>query len=412
MWYPLFLIFIAMLPFSFALNPTSNIDLPITRLLVPIIFVFWFFGSLLKKSVAVDTRVRFFLLLVFVLISSFSIFWALDPSFSFRKVLFLFSAIPLYFVAFSATTKDEKRKKVLIVLVLSGLAVSLLALLQFWLQFFIGIDATLSIIKWYIPFFLGSSFSDLVLAFPSWLVNISGKTVLRAFGTFPDPHLFSLYVNMLIPISLYLFSLTKKRFFLIATVIMFSASILSFSRASYFSLAAGGLFFVYTSSGFFLIRKYFAAVVLTILLAILIMIVPNPLTSRFISSLNVNEGSNSGRIAMWTTAIQGIRENPWKGVGIGNFSYYVDPEINVRNPIYAHNIILDFGVETGTLNALILIVLILSPVVLCFRKQKPLNLALAVTFIIFLAHSMFETPFFSIRVFPLFCILLALNNDD
>ncbi|MEA1925940.1 MAG: O-antigen ligase family protein [Patescibacteria group bacterium] len=216
---------------------------------------------------------------------------------------------------------------------------------------------------------------------------------------------------MLIPISFYLFSLTKKRFFLAAAIIMFSASILSFSRASYFSLAAGTLFFVYTSSGYSFIRKYFAAVILVALLVILIVITPNPLTNRFISSLNVNEGSNSGRIAMWTTAIQGIREYPWKGVGIGNFSYYVDPEITVRNPIYAHNIILDFGVETGILNALILIVLILSPVALYFRKQKPLNLAIAVTFIIFLAHSMFETPFFSVRVFPLFCILLALNND-
>lgn len=412
MWYKLFLFLIAILPFSFALNPASTVDLPIVRLLIPLVLVFWLFGGLLTKKLQLDIRPRFFLFAIFIFISFVSFFWALNPSLSLRKALFLVSVAPLYFVAFAATFEKTRREQILRVLVWSGFFAALFALVQFSLQFFVGLDPALEIIRWYVPFFLGISFSELVFSFPSWMVNISGKTVLRTFGSFPDPHIFSVYINMLLPVAFYLFFSTRQRLFLVFAISMLLASLLSFSRASYLSLAAAALFFMFSPWGFSFLKKHFALYFFIALGITLLAITPNPLTTRLLSSLDINEGSNSGRIEMWNVAMEGIRQNPWRGVGIGNFPFLVDPQTSMRNPVYAHNILLDFGAETGIANTLVLLATILAPIFFYFRKKTLLALAIATSFVVFLIHSMFETPFFSIHVFPLFCILLALKTDD
>lgn len=412
MWYYLFLAFTLTLPFGFALNPTSNIDLPTTRILVPILFSFWFFEGILKKRILIDTRLRFFVLVSFVFLVLVSLFWALDPLFGIRKAVFLFSVFPIYFVSFAATRKKGRKNMCLSFLVWGGFAVSIFAIVQFLLQFVIGLEETLAFIRWYIPFFLGNSFATLVFNFPSWLVNISGTTVLRAFGSFPDPHLFALYVNMLTPFSFLLYATTKKRFYLVMALIMITAGILSFSRASYLSLFSALLFFVFTKNIFNIFKKYFLSTLFLVFIVMSLVLIPNPLTTRLGSSFDIQEGSNIGRIEMWKTAIEIIKENPLRGVGIGNFSYYIDTTLAPKNPIYAHNILLDFGAEIGILGIILLLIILLSPIVSFFQNRSSLKLAIAVSFVVFFIHSLFENPFFSIHTFPLFCILLALNDND
>lgn len=412
MWFSLFLVFIFLIPFSFALNPVANVDLPILRVAIPILFLLWLFEGLLKKRLLIDTRFRFFVLFSFIFLALISVFWALEPSFSNRKIIYLISFLPLYFIGFAATSQPLWRDKIITTLSWSGFILSFFALLQFSLQFVFGIDQSLDIIKWYTPFFLGNSFSNLVFAYPSWLVNISGQTLIRAFASFPDPHLFSLYVNMLIPLALLVYSRTKKLLYFFMALLMVVASVASFSRASYFSLAGAFLFFIFSKYGNELIRKRFSIAIVFALLLVLVFTIPNPFSNRFFASFQAGEGSNYGRIEMWRSAVEIIKEEPLKGVGIGNFSYYLDPTIDQRNPVYAHNIILDFGSELGFLSIILIVLLIFLPILRYYIQPSPLNMAIAAIFVVFFVHSMFETPIFSVRVFSLFIILLSLNTND
>jgi O-antigen ligase len=191
------------------------------------------------------------------------------------------------------------------------------------------------------------------------------------------------------------------------------ASLLSFSRAAYLSLLVAVVFWLFQRETLKFFLKNQIWPVLLILAGIVFFSWPNPLWGRLLSSFNLAEGSNFGRLEMWRAGAQATYEHPWGGVGIGNFANYVDPEADLRSPIYAHNLFLDFGAETGFPNTLILLALVLAPVgAVWFRKdQAPIPERLVATSaVIFLVHSLFETPVYSVRVFPLFLIILAISS--
>ncbi len=415
-WLILFWVLAAALPFSVALNPTSNIDLALVRVLALLIFLLWLLWSLANRQIDFDKRARFWLLLLFLAISALSFFWSVDSFRAGRKILFLFSFLPVYFAAFSTTKNTAWRLILLKIFAWSGLFLAIFGLILFSFQFIFGIDSALKIFSSYTaPLFLGNVFSEAVTAFPSWMVNISGTTIIRTFGSFPDPHLFALYLNMLLPLVgfLYFKSEKKQRIkYLIIFLIILLASLLSFSRAAYLSLIVGAIFLFFVSRPDRIIKKYPLASSIILFVFILIFIIPNPLISRFSSSLNFHEGSNQGRILMWQKASEITGENSLLGVGLGNFPRIIEPESDYRDPIYAHNLFLDFSSETGLINMLILLALVISPVVAYFKKPSLLTKALAISFVIFFIHSLFETPFYSVRVFPLFLILIAFQTDE
>ena len=414
------------IPFSFALSPTKTIDLNILKLFIPIIFLFWLTHSLLSKKIIIDTRPRFWLLLIFLFITIISFFWTTAPEEAIRKILFFVTTIPLYFAFYSAqkfTLSNNTESKTFLDKFLKSLfwgafAVSVLALLFFILQFIIGLNPTLNILRSYTaPIFLGQSMSTLVNQYSSWLVNISGKTILRTFGTFPDPHLFSLYLSMILPIGIYLYKKYLSKQYLFFSIPILLAILLSFSRAAYLSVGIGFLFLILSSNIPTLFKKNLLLIYFACTITLFLIIIPNPLFSRLQSSLNFQEGSNSGRIEMWQTAIHSIQQKPLLGLGLGSFADKLDPSLGIRNPIYAHNLFLDFGAETGILNIFILLVLIVTPIFSYLKNKKSLpkntlQKFIATSFVIFLIHSMFETPFFSIQVFPLFLILLALDFSN
>jgi O-antigen ligase len=403
-----------LIPFSFALSPTKNIDLNILKLYIPIIFLFWLANSLYNQKIFLDNRPRFWLLLSFLFITTISIFWTPAPSNAFRKILFLITTIPLYFTVFFATNNDSFKNKLLSNLILGAFLASCLAILFSLSQFIIGLSPILNILRNYFsPIFLGNSLAELVNQYSSWLVNISGKTILRTFGTFPDPHLFSLYLSMILPINLYFYYKNNyQKKYLFFSIIIFLAILLSFSRAAYLAIIFGSSFLLINLNFKFLKKKVLSLYAIFVILLFLF-IIPNPLISRLQSSFNLQEGSNIGRIEMWTTALRNIQEAPFLGLGLGGFANNLDNSLGIRNPIYAHNLLLDFGAETGIFNLFILFFIITSPILTYLNNKKNLsqnNLTkfIATSFVIFFIHSMFETPFFSIRVFPLFLILLAI----
>ncbi len=414
-WEKIFLLSIAILPFCFALNPTSSIDLPLVRLLFPLTFLLWLFSSLFEKKIILDNRPRFFLLLFFLFFCSISFFWANDKSAASTKILFLLSFFPVYFLTYSLTTKKRLRLLLIKVFVFSSFFAAIFALFIFSLQFILGIDNAILFASKSTSFFLGANFSTMVMSYPSWLVNINGKTIMRTFGSFPDPHLFSLFINLSLPFSFYLWEKTSSRFYLFFGIVCLISSLLSFSRAAYLGIFLGFIFSIFLFSNLnnlvLFTKKHFSKFLGIVFLFFLFLTIPNPLFQRFISSFDINEGSNSGRIEMWQLAINNTLEKPFFGVGIGNFAKYNFPMSTSTDPIYAHNLFLDFSSEIGLIGTIFLIILFLIPFLKLSQQSSSLVKATAVAFLIFIIHSFFETPFYSVHVLPLFFLLLAINKD-
>ena len=425
----IFLIFY--LPFQIALNPSEGIDLASIRVLILGIFLIWLAEGLKKKSIYIGKNIQTGLIVTFLFINLLSLAVTRNTDWSGRKLLFLFSIFPVYFVASSLFQKPEKIIKAAKVMVFSGTLVAAFGLIQFFSQFLFGLERVYKFWADYIAVpFLGKSFSEAVLQNPSWLVNISGQTYLRATATFPDPHMFSFFLGMIIPFALALLFLSdspphqkptrkifwcggKKVFYGSALAILLLCDAATFSRGGYLGLFVGLVLAVILSWHKLKHAYKLSAVILTIGL-ILILLIPNPVSHRYLSSFNLKEGSNKGRIETWQKAKEVIFDNPGIGVGIGNYPLEIKPTADYREPIYAHNAYLDIAAETGIPSSFVFIG-ILTTAILTFLKKARENLiflAGAISLVIFSIHSLVETAIYSPVVLTLLLIIISFSNWD
>ena len=139
----------------------------------------------------------------------------------------------------------------------------------------------------------------------------------------------------------------------------------------------------------------------------------NPVAGRLISSFDIQEGSNQGRLSNWQQALAIIKAHPL-GVGIGNYSLAVDPRAAYREPIYAHNAYFDIAAELGIPAAIVFVLILFST----FRsfwimgKNKPFFIAGVASITIFAVHSLVENPLYSVHILPLFFIIIAISANQ
>ncbi|KKP69166.1 MAG: O-antigen polymerase [Candidatus Moranbacteria bacterium GW2011_GWE1_35_17] len=450
------------LPFQIALNPAEGFDLASVRIIIPLLFIAWLIDGLKNKKIIIPNNLTFFLLISFLFLTSFSLFFAENFVWGLRKLIFLFSIFPLFFVVHAIFSSNQAKKLSLLKFTaLGGVFTALLGIIQFLLQLIIPLNKLYSAWAIIIVPFLGNSFSQAVLTNPSWLVNVGGHTLLRATAFFPDPHMLAFYLNITGLISLGIYfsqqeydlrtsplpllegemptgrgggKLTiyfskhlspkeiknKKNYYLFFSIIIFLASFLTFSRGGYLGLIAGLLFF-----GFFTFKsklKYFfnnakrvISLIFILITFSLILAIPNPITNRLTSSFDLSEGSNTGRIETWKQSLEIIKANPTLGVGLGNYSLSIKPSANYREPIYSHNTFLDIAAETGILNALVWLLLFLFSIINFTRgfiiNNDFIDLALVSALVSLSIHSLFETAIFSVHILPLIILILSLNNS-
>ncbi|QQR77406.1 MAG: O-antigen ligase family protein [Candidatus Moraniibacteriota bacterium] len=408
-----FLFFFATLPFQFALSPMPGIDLHISRLFVIGLSGLWFIHSLIRRSLPLPSRLEAFLLLSVFFLLAFSLFFVENLSWGLRKLSFLLSFFPIFFVAFSVFREAKSREIFARVLVYGSVISGIVGIAQFFLPFIIGLDP--AILFWQstiLPLFSGHTFSDVVSEYSSMVVNVGGTNFLRASAFFPDPHIASFFWGMTIPLSLMLAFCTtqpKTRItFSVASFIILLADILTFSRGGYLALLITALFalgILFSE----LIHKHILAFSISGLLLVLIAATPNPLSSRLISTFDLSDHSTSGRIAIWSEAIHIIEQHPFVGVGLGNYSNTVLPSATYREPRYAHNTLLDIAAETGILSAILFFLLLSITLTRSLTKYRnnPLIFAGGCALLIFSLHSLFETPLYSVHILPLFLSLIA-----
>lgn len=409
--FKILLIISFLLPFQIALNPVPGVDLASIRVIIIVLFLVWLAVSLKNKKIFVRNGIQIGLILSFLFLSAFSLFFSTNEIWGLRKLAFLFSIFPIYFVFANMLDNQEKIIKITKSLVWGGFLVSLIGIAQFFLQFFFGIE---KIYKFWSNFmivpFLGKTFSETVLQNPSWLVNISSQTYLRATAIFPDPHMLSFFLNIIIFLCLGLvFYLQKiKKTYLFLLVFLIIADLLTFSRGGYLGLASG---FVFLAFYFIpqMSRRYKITGAAILFLLVSFLFIPGPISQRFLSSFNLSEGSNAGRIETWNKVIEVISCHPILGVGIGNYPLEIKATADYREPIYAHNAYLDIAAETGIINALIWIILLLLTLrnFILKSKESLFFLGAAAALIAFSIHSLVETPIYSPVVLTLFLILIS-----
>lgn len=409
------LLFLALyLPFQIALNPAEGIDLASIRALILLLFAFWLLSGLKNKKIIIRKNWQTAFIASFLFLNVFSVIMARNTDWSLRKLMFLFSIFPLYFVLSGNVRKKETVLKLVNNLLLSGVAVAALGIVQFFAQFIAGLNTVYEFwAKNIIPIFLGRSFSEAVLASPSWLVNIGGHTYLRATATFPDPHMFSFYLGLLIPLALGMLLTAKRGKFLLSLslAVLLLADILTFSRGGYLGLSAGiiSLAVIFRDK---LDVKYRLVSITLVFLTIATLAVSNPVSQRFFSILDLKEGSNQGRIETWKQAIGVIVSNPLLGVGIGNYPLEIKPTTDYREPIYAHSAYLDVAAETGVVNALAWAALLFFAWLAFWKKgrQDIFFLTGSASIMIFAVHSLVETGIYSPVVLALLLIIISFSS--
>lgn len=416
MFLNLLFLFILYIPFQLAINASEGFDLASGRVFVIALSILWLSKSLAQKKLFIPNKIQTLLLFSFLFISSLSLIFAQNEEWGYRKILFLLSFISLYFIVADPTSNKNNVEKIVKFLTYGASLISLVGIFQFLLQFIIGINETIYLWQKIITPFLGNTFSQSVFAYPSWLVEISGNTYMRAIAFFPDPHMLAFFTAMILPFSIALIFKLRKKIFIFCSFLIFTVNILTFSRGGYLGLLAGIFFtlFVFKKKiiGKLSIKKFIAINILTALITIII-IFPNPVSQRLFSSFDQNEGSNKERMENWKKSFEVIRNNPL-GVGIGNYPLEVKINATYREPIYSHNLYLDIAAETGIANALIFIWLIIASIFGFIRLEKnnKLFLAGAVSLVIFSVHSIFDTSLYSIHILPLFLIIIALSTKN
>lgn len=410
------LLFLALyLPFQIALNPMEGIDLASIRVFILLLAGAWLFIALKNKTIIVKKNAQSFLIASFLFLSALSVVMARNTDWSLRKLLFLFSLFPLYFVI-SATVKNVGIiTKIMKMLIFSGTLAASIGIIQFFAQFIVGLNA---VYKFWalkvIPIFLGKSFSEAVLANPSWLVNIGGQTYLRATSVFPDPHMFSFYLGMLIPLALGVLLVSKNHKFWAAfsLISLFLADLLTFSRGGYLGLLAGTVVLVIIFWN--KVRQKYKIVALGAIISMVsLLLVSGPISQRFFSIFNLKEGSNKGRIETWQKALDITFSNPALGVGVGNYPLAIKAVASYREPIYAHNTYLDIAAETGIINMLVWVALLFFATQSFFknRKKNIVFLMGGISILIFAVHSLVETGIYSPVVLTLLIILISISSS-
>ena len=399
-----------LLPFQFSLGSFGESDVASIRLITPFLICVWAAQALIQKKVILPRPLTLFAWSSFLVWTLFSLTWAENPAWGLRKAIFWLTFFPLFLVLTDVLREPTARLAALRGLVWGGAAVAMIGIVQFSLQFVLPLAQLTSFRLESLRFFLGENFAHVVAQYPSIFVNIGGKTLLRAFAVFPDPHIFSYYVGMLIPLAGYLaFRKESSHTEKILPFILVGGALLSFSRASYVALL--GTLVLWLGVLAWKYRKKISVVALFFLVTVGMLVAISPVASRFQSIFSESDNSVTERTRLWHEAVSHVAAAPVWGTGMGNYPLLVKPSALPREPIYVHNLYLDIAVELGIVGLGIFLLFLFSCLpAFSFSASEILSFrqALFLSLCIFLLHSCFEYPLFSVHILPLFLTILAL----
>lgn len=348
------LVFLAVfsIPLSLVFN-VRGLRITITEVLFSIAFLLWIPGIFYSYKDRIELPKLSLPMVFFLITCMVSMINAQNILISIRETLQFIGLFCIYFLIVNSIETREEVHKLLFLLLLGGIAASLLGLYQYL-------------------------FTHEPIHFR---IN---EFRLRAYSAFGQPNAFGGYLTGLIPISIGLYFFTKKsvlRFaVLISIFIMGLALFATYSRGSWVSLSIGLMIFIRYYENAPSVKHVLFPIVVVLLAAGIILTDVRTQDGRMQDGRTqdgrtqiFSRDSNSQRLLLAKSAIDMTITNPLLGVGIGNYSiqlpHYATKELmdsfltdynqiekkwfinrNKRIDVeIVHNMFLQISAETGLL---------------------------------------------------------------
>ena len=246
-------------------------------------------------------------------------------------------------------------KKILNILVASGVFQALLAIVQFFNQSSLGIKH-----------FEAGIYNANIPGVATFFVN--GAKFIRAYGTTPHPNVLAIFLLLAIFCIYGLFLMNKKSKLLnILYITCFMLCVLgllvTFSRAVILVFVAVSLlFFLITFLKFKKLKSKTIGLFLlfTVVCCLFIVMFWSEISARF-SAISPTEQAVSLRIYYNDIAISVIKEKPFLGLGLGNFVWYLFNNYQFKQfwlyqPV--HNLYLLIASEAGVFGLIVFLIFI------------------------------------------------------
>lgn len=449
------MLFIASIPIFIALPITTGFDsLSSARVIILILFLKWLFNKreiiwenfklLSFKKILKDYRLEFLAIVLF-LILALSVMYAVDVASAIKKIIYLANLAVLFLIVKDFVKNSQSLKRIIRAIFACFGLVLLIGLGQLISVYFFTFG---SFWTWWADHFslgfYGENLRKIVSNMNSWFTHsASGRSAIRVFGSFTDPHSFALYLLLVVPFLItFMFSNIKKAMIkqkipwnkLGLLILIFFFIILSGTRGIWFGLVFGLLAGIYLMIKKKKLRPSILAVILTLLIFITLIPVSSIFTiipqfreqegdidtalllKRLASILDLDEASNQGRIYIWRQSIKSFKQNPLLGIGIGNFPIALSQDVALAKAgSSAHNLYLNFLVEAGLFALIVIVLMVLDILKTIFSNLKLLSFRIRLLMIglfIYLVwvfgYSLFDIALLDERVFLLFLTILGI----
>ncbi len=256
-----------------------------------------------------------------------------------------------------------------------------------------------------------------------WGIYLGPQTAAlqRAPGLLGNPDFSALFLAALVPLGLWLAFEAKKRaaqvYYALTVLVLMAAALVLGSRGAWLGLGLELLLIIIATAIFRLGRRLAAlSVVALLVFGGLWYGLGRPSQTNLAGrSLSLNETNVNLRFAVWDVAEQAIIQHPFLGLGPGNFPVYFeqhrDRALGNQDGVYddAHNWFLQIGSTVGLPFLLLNLILIVSALVVGFKRLRKhrdiLALSLMVALVGFCVMASF-TPL-SVGCYFLLAVFLA-----
>ncbi len=227
--------------------------------------------------------------------------------------------------------------------------------------------------------FTGSAVLSALWALPQVQFGIDSASSFRAGGLTGGPNITGAVYGIGVVFLFHLATITDKFFVrlgaIVCSVVLFAGLASTVSRTALIALILGLLFLFFTD---FQRMKKQKLQFLILFVLVSIICIPQgfwQIASGILTSILTGTDSIGFRYMQWEAALSMWKDNPWAGVGIGQFRYAVVFYGEQFVPFYglgygAHNIVLALMTETGFVGTMLFMLMITTSFASLFRLFK------------------------------------------